>query len=385
MKRLLLIGGGHSHVEVLRRFGLEPENEVELLMVSPHALTGYSGMLPGLIAGHYRTQDAHIDLLRLTRDTGCRFQQAAVIGMHLDARLAFCDDGSTLEYDIAAIDTGSRPGTLDVPGAAVHALGVKPLDLFMQRWQSFIELASKHMLPNAPRIAVVGGGAAGVETLLSMQYRLSQVSGVDARFSLVGATPDILPTHRKQVRRIFARVLRERGVEVHAGHAVTEVTEHSVVTEGGAWIGTDFVVWATGASAPYWPRASGLAVDEAGFIRVDASLRSINCGQVFASGDIAAMEGAVRPKSGVFAVRQGPPLADNLRRALRGQDLQRFEPQSQALALISTGNRHAVASRNWLALEGAWVWRWKDWIDRRFMRRYVAVRRGSGNATRRIR
>lgn len=373
MKRLLLIGGGHSHVEVLRRFSLEPEKGIELLLVSPQALTGYSGMLPGLIAGHYRTDQAHIDLVRLARDTGCRFLQTAVIGMHLDSKLAFCDDGRTLEYDIAAIDIGSRPGTLEVPGAAEHALGVKPIDVFMQRWQSFLDLAGKGMLPNAPRVAVVGGGAAGVETLLSMQYCLSHTTGVDARFSLVSATPDILPTHRKRVRRIFARVLRERGVEVHAGRAVTEVTAHSVITEDGAWIGTDFVVWATGASAPYWPRASGLAVDEAGFIRVDASLRSINYGEVFASGDIAAMEGAARPKSGVFAVRQGPPLADNLRGALRGEALQRFEPQSQALALISTGNRHAVASRNWWALEGAWVWKWKDWIDRRFMRRYQSV------------
>lgn len=378
MKRLLLIGGGHSHVEVLRRFALKPEADTELVLVSPHARTAYSGMLPGLIAGHYRSDDAHIDLISLTSDARCRFLQAAVNGMHFDSRLAFCDDGRTLEYDVASIDIGSRPGTLEVPGAAAHAFGVKPIDRFMRHWQSFLEQAGNGLLPGIPRIAVVGGGAAGVETLLSMQYCLTNVVGANARFALVSATPEILPSHRKHVRRVFGRLLRERGVEVHAGRAVTEVTAHSVVTEGGAWIGTDLVVWATGASAPYWPRASGLAVDDSGFIRVDATLRSTNCRNVFASGDIAAMEGLPRPKSGVFAVRQGPALADNLRRALRDEVLQRFDPQTQALALISTGDRNAVASRGWMALKGAWVWRWKDWIDRRFMQRYLTVRDKAG-------
>jgi selenide, water dikinase len=375
VKRLLLIGGGHSHVEVVRRFGLEPEPGTELVLVSPQPQTGYSGMLPGLIAGHYAAADAHIDLVRLARGAGCRFVQAAVNGMHLDARLAFCSDGRAIGYDLASIDIGSRPGTLDVPGAAAHALGVKPLERFMERWNLLLEQARAGTLPAGFRIAVVGGGAAGVETLLSMQHCLA-ATRTDAAFSLFSATADILPTHPQAVRRIFRRVLRERGVELHAGSAVAEVDPHSLVTEGGERTAVDLVVWATGASAPLWPRACGLAVDDGGFIRVDPALQSVNRPGLFASGDVASLDGHARPKSGVFAVRQGPLLADNLRRALRGQSPRARVPRRQALALISTGDRHAVASRGWLTAEGGWVWQWKDWVDRRFMRRY----RGPDNA-----
>jgi selenide, water dikinase len=379
MRRLLLIGGGHSHVEVLRRFGLAPEPGTELVLVSPQPLTGYSGMLPGLIAGHYTTADAHIDLVGLARDARCRIMQTAVNGMHFDARLAFCDDGSTLEYDIASIDIGSRPGTLDVPGAAAHSLGVKPIERFMRRWTAVLERARAGKLPDGFRIAVVGGGAAGVETLLAMQHRMN-ATGSRATFALLSATEEILPAHPPSVQRIFRRVLNDRGIALHAGHAVNEVDAHSVCTDGGGRIGADLVVWATGASAPFWPRACGLAVDDQGFIRVEPTLQSVNRTGVFASGDIATIDDHARPKSGVFAVRQGPLLAGNLRRALRGAPLHGRVPQRQALALISTGDRHAVASRGWLTLEGDWVWRWKDWIDRRFMRRYRAPDAASGEA-----
>ena len=166
------------------------------------------------------------------------------------------------------------------------------------------------------------------------------------------------------------RVLQSRGVTLRLGRAVERVDSGRLRLRSGGGVEADVIVWATGASAPLWPRSVGLATDKRGFMLVNERLQSVSHPQVFAAGDIAGVKGHPRPKSGVYAVRAGPPLAENLRRTLRGEQLLEWKPQKEALALISTGDRYAVASRGTLALEGKWVWRWKDWIDRRFMKRY---------------
>ena len=169
-KRLVLLGGGHSHVEVLRRFGADPLPETELVLVSPYPDSPYSGMLPGWIAGHYTRDECHIDLIALTRFANCRFVQSACTGIDPDARVVFCEDGTTLPYDVLSVDTGGRSPASDTPGAAEHALPVKPVEHFVPRLGRNPRPDGRGQAPR--RIAVVGGGAAGVEMLLAMQYRL---------------------------------------------------------------------------------------------------------------------------------------------------------------------------------------------------------------------
>ncbi len=369
MKRLVLLGGGHSHVEVLRRFGTDPLTGTELVLVSPYPDSPYSGMLPGWIAGHYTRDECHIDLMRLTRFANCRFARSTCNGINPEARLLFCEDGTMLPYDVISVDTGTRSPAFDTPGAPEHALPVKPVEHFASVWD---EICKRAVLGQAPRrIAVVGGGAAGVEVLLAMQYRLRRLAPLaEFSFDLVSDTGSILATHNIKVRTIFTRVLEQRGVTLHLGRAVERVDRCRLRLRGGGSIEADAIVWATGASALLWPRSVGLATDERGFILVNERLQSVSHPQVFASGDIASVKNHPRPKSGVYAVRAGPRLAENLRRALRGDRLIEWKPQKEALALISTGDRYAVASRGNLALKGKWVWQWKNWIDRRFMKRY---------------
>src|SRR6185436_2844699 len=218
---------------------------------------------------------------------------------------------------------------------------------------------------------VAGGGAAGVEVLLAMQYHLRSLApSAEIGYELVSDTAGILVAHTRKVRNIFMRVLEHRGVALRLGRAVERVDRGSLRLHDGGSVQADTIVWATGASAPLWPRSVGLATDERGFILVNQRLQSVSHPQVFASGDMASVRHHPRPKSGVYAVRAGPPLAENLRRSLKGEELVDWRPQREALALISTGDRYAVASRGDLALEGQWVWRWKNWIDRRFVGRY---------------
>jgi selenide,water dikinase len=217
---------------------------------------------------------------------------------------------------------------------------------------------------------MAGGGAAGVEVLLSIQHRLQCVGFSGARYAVVTDGDDILAGHSASTRALFRRVLRQRGVGLHLGKRIAEATRNGLVTSAGEQIPADLIIWATGAAPAGWPGACGLAVNERGFIRVTDTLQVVGQANVFATGDIASMDAFPRPKSGVYAVRQGPPLAENLHRALNGKSLLTYHPQSRALALISTGDRYAVASRGWLFASGAWVWRWKDRIDRGFMKRY---------------
>jgi selenide,water dikinase len=369
LKQLVLLGGGHSHVEVLRRFGADRLPDTELALVSPHPRLIYSGMLPGLIAGHYTRDECGIDLAALAQSASCRFVQAECAGIAADARSVFCTDGTTLPCDVLSVDTGGRAPAAETPGAERFALPARPIEGFLERWELLCERARGAM--PVRRIAVVGAGAGGIELLLAMQHRLraaAAASGV--RFALVDAAGSILPTHHARVRAIFMRILEARGVTCHLGCAVLRVEQGVVRRQGGGDVEADAIVWATGASAPSWPKAAGLAVDDRGFIVVNERLQSISHAQVFAAGDIASVAGAPRPKSGVYAVRAGPPLAKNLRRMLRGDDLVEWIPQKEALALIGTGERCAVASRGAFALEGKWVWCWKDRIDRRFIRRY---------------
>lgn len=374
VKDLVLVGGGHSHVAVLKRFGMKPVPGVRLTLVCRDAHTPYSGMLPGYVAGHYGFDDTHIDLGALARFAGARFFHSAATGLDLRGKRVLCDNRPPVPYDLLSINTGSSPNTGSVTGATGVVVPVKPINSFLARWEALRERALKQDHPM--RIAVVGAGAGGVEILLAIQYRLRRLRAAAGRgdgdidYHLLSEPPEILPTHNARARRAFMRVLADRGVVLHLGEPVVEVMPGRLRTASGKMIEADEILWVTAAGAPDWPGEAGLAVDEKGFIEVGDSLQSVSHPDVFAAGDVAAMVNHPRPKSGVFAVRQGPPLERNLRRLLLGKAPLPFRPQSRFLSLISTGDKYAVASRGFWSIRGRGVWLWKDWIDRRFMRKF---------------
>lgn len=373
-KDLVLLGGGHSHVAVLKTFGMNSLAGLRVTLISKGNVAPYSGMLPGLIAGHYSHDEAHIDLRKLCRFANAQFYRGEVSGLDLENKRVLCKDRPPVAFDLLSINTGSTPRSHDIPGAAKYTLPVKPVERFLLRWPEVIEQIRSSRAQSV-RIAVVGGGAGGVELTLSAQFRLTTAlqnhrNVPRIEFHLVTDTETILPTHNRRVQAKFTRILHERGVHVHLSHRVTKVESNLLFCEPGQPIPFDIALWVTSAAAPVWIVQSGLETDAQGFLAVNDCLQSKSHPFVFAAGDVAAVMKHPRPKSGVFAVRQGNPLAQNLRRALAGEPLQNFVPQRQFLSLISTGDKYAVASRGRFAFEGEWVWRWKDWIDRRWMRKY---------------
>jgi selenide,water dikinase len=370
---IVLVGGGHSHVDVLKRFGMEPEPGVRLTLITRDLLTPYSGMIPGYIAGHYSQAEAHIDLRPLAGFASARLIHAPAIGLDLVENHIAVAGRPPVAFDLLSIDTGSTPKTNGISGAE-HALPVKPIDSFLEAYESLTDRIRAHF--GGFRLAVIGGGAGGIELVLALSHRLRNTAKdlrkqpEDFSFTLIEADDVLLPSYNAAARRKMTRALRERGIDVRTGAMATQIEETFVTLADGTRIASDQTILVTSASAPKWMGNTDLARNSDGFIRVDNKLRSVSHPSIFASGDAAAIENHNLPKAGVYAVRQGHYLAENLRRTATDKPLETYKPQGQNLALITTGERYAIAARGPFSLEGAWVWRWKDWIDRRWMEKY---------------
>ena len=287
---------------------------IELVLVSPGRFTAYSGMLPGLVAGHYSFAQSHIDLESLAAWAKARFLDRPRNGSR-PAGEAGSMRGRTGRWTTICIslDIGSTPPVADIRGAHRFGIPVKPVERLLAAWRDILADAGRRVL----NLVTVGGGAGGVELTLAMQHHARQ-AGARAAFCVVTDSDTILPGHAAGVRRRMERVMRARDVACHVRSRVTEIDAGLARLAGGRSIPADHVVWATGASAPAWLREAGLATDRHGFVLVGETLQSRSHPEVFAAGDVATMERHPRPKSGVYAVRQGPPLAENLRRALTG-------------------------------------------------------------------
>lgn len=378
---IVLVGGGHTHALALRKLGMVSLPGVRLTLITNLVDTPYSGMLPYHIAGGYSFDESHIDLRPLTRFARCQLLMDQAVGLDLENQRVICAHHPPVQYDVLSIDTGITPATAMVPGAAEYAIAAKPVPELLRHWEQF--LASLHHTDRPITIGVVGAGVGGVELTLNMQQRLHGVLGKVGR-SLEQATihvfhrdGSIATGRNRSTRRRLEQICRERGIQLHLQEAVTaiDLAEDGVTRlvhcESGLVVGCDRIFWVTHAAAPPWLQGSGLSLNREGFIQVRDTLQTCSHDNVFAAGDVATMVNHPRPKAGVFAVRQGPPLFKNLVRYLQGQPLKPFYPQKQFLNLIELGNGSAIASRGPFTFESPLAHWWKDRIDRKFMRLFT--------------
>lgn len=349
---LLLIGGGHAHVEVVRRLG--GRDDVTATLVSPAGRTAYSGMLPGHIAGHHTRDEMMIDLARLTAAAGVGFVEAEAVAVDRAARAVRLADGRQERYDLLSLDVGSTPDLAAIAGAADSAIAVKPIDGFLDRLD---DLARRAGAAERLRVAVIGGGVAATEIAMAVKARLGHAAAAGGspppEVSVI-ASKGLVPDVGARARRLLAAALARQSVAVETGSAVTEVDASGFTTADGRRRLADAVILATGAHAPALLATLGLPLAAGGFLPVGPTLQAIGDDAVFAAGDCAHLQASPRPKAGVFAVRQGPVLAENLLARATGRPLRAYRPQSAFLVLIATGDGRAIAARGrYLAAEGS--------------------------------
>ncbi|WP_341528768.1 selenide, water dikinase SelD [Nostoc sp. UHCC 0302] len=385
IKDLVLIGGGHSHAIVLRMFGMKPLPGVRLTLITAASDTAYSGMLPGHIAGFYSHDECHIDLRPLANFAQAQLYIDKVVALDLENNKVVCANRPAVDFDVLSIDIGSTPSAISVLGAAEYAIAAKPVTHLLKHWHQLIETVAKN--PQEPiSIGIVGGGAGGVELALSMRSNLLQILHRNQQpiqnlaIHLFQRDTELMPNYHQSARHQIQQILIEQGIKLHLGESVCNVEpmtheeareRFKIKCESGLAVECNKIFWVTQASAPDWLKASGLKIDQQGFILVEDTLQSSTHPHIFAAGDVATMINYPRPKAGVFAVRQGKPLFENLQRVLLGKSLKPYKPQQQYLSLIGTGDGRAIATKGAFTLPPhKLLWRWKDWIDRRFMERF---------------
>ncbi|MCZ6828454.1 MAG: selenide, water dikinase SelD [Gammaproteobacteria bacterium] len=360
---LVLLGGGHSHALVLRMLAMQADPATRITLLSLDSHTPYSGMLPGLLAGHYSWSDAHIDLRKFCSRTGVRFIVARAIGIDIEKGEVNLEGRPALPFDVLSIDIGSQPGLEDVPGARDFATLVKPIHSFYQRWQMVEKRLATANDDGKLKILLVGGGAGSVELALAMRHR----SGAQRLAIKLVCGAGLLESYNSRARKTVRQHCREQGIELLENARVVQVGEQVLSTADGSKHRFDELFWCTAAVAEGWLRDTGLPCDSAGFLRVTDTLQVQGYAHIFAAGDVATQLDHPRPKAGVYAVRQAPVLAHNLLACLRGDKLREHRPQRRFLSLLSLGDKLAVADRGVFSASGSWVWRWKDRIDRKFM------------------
>jgi pyridine nucleotide-disulfide oxidoreductase family protein len=361
MKRLLLVGAGHAHLEILRRLILEPTG-VELTVVSLGPLHHYSGMVPGYLQGIYREAEIAVRVPDLVARAGGRIVEGRAVAVDPRAKRVKLEDGREVPYDLVSFAVGSNTAGIDDPRVAGEAQRIKPLE-------RVVALREQLAREDGP-VAVVGGGAAGVEIALAMAAVFEKARRPH-QIAVLESGEEILSGYGGRFRRRARAVLEKRGIEIRVGSRVLAVHPEEVEMEGGLRIPSRLTVWLTGAVA--WPlfQSSGLPLDERGFLWIDDALRSVADPDVFAVGDCGTLASHPEtPKAGVYAVREAPVLWESLKAAIQGGAPPRYEPQKKFLSILNTGDGRALLDYKGIVSHSRWAWRLKDWIDRRFMARY---------------
>lgn len=363
MKRIVLVGGGHAHMTVLARCEEFIKRGHSVLLVSPYPYHYYSGMGPGMLAGYYQPHEARFDIRRMVETGGGRFLQGSVVGIEPEKRTLHLDSGETISYDIVSFNIGSL-----VPSDMVEGNGlcftVKPVvNLSVARRHILQWPQDRHL-----RIVVVGGGPAGVE-VAGCSWSLTDSLGLNASVTLV-AGGGLMKRFPEKVRRIIRRTFDERGIEILEGTHVLKIRERMIHLSKGTSIEADMVFIATGVRPPEVFRKSGLRTGPDNGLLVNQYLQHVDYPEIFGGGDCIYFGPSPLEKVGVYAVRQNPVLFHNLLAYADGAPLREFKPGGRYLLIFNLGGKKGLYYRGRLVFNGKVAFWIKDYIDRRFIKRF---------------
>ena len=373
---IVLVGGGHAQVAALKQFAMRPLAGARLTLITRDLRTPYSGMLPGYVEGKWSDDDLHIDLAKLAQMANARLICSPVTGIDPTEKKISFADRPPLTFDILSLNIGGEPDLSTIPGAATHAIPVKPIGGFQRRLN---ELMRDKRPEN---LVVIGGGAAGCELALALSKRWLTETGKRPQMTLVSRSNELMPHMAKKAGQLIRKALEAAEIRTISGQAVTAVSASNVTLDDGNVILCDACFLVSAVRPVNWIAKSGLTLDPDGFVAVSPTLQTLDHPHIFAAGDIATIVDAPRPKAGVFAVRAGPILATNLRRYAENKRLKIWKPQNQYLAIIGAADGSAIATRGDRASQSSIWWRLKCWIDERWMAKYTDLAMATPDAPR---
>jgi selenide,water dikinase len=375
-RRVVLIGAGHTHLLLVHWWGRRPIPGVDLILINAFDRFAYSGMVPGAIAGLYPFADVLVDLPALCERCRVTLVVDRVVRLNSACQTIDLAHQPPLSFDVASVNIGSVPSAEFLCQTHRMLVGLKPLATLGPRLEGRLrELLTQHreagrtdLMP----VAIVGGGAAGVELALCLDERAYRAQW-PLELMIVEGGGDVLPGHSRSARRRVRRLLKQRGIEVYFGRRVVGCHEEgpsALVLDDGSPLLCELALWATGTAPPRVLEQYDLPKTPRGFLAVNPTLQSTAEVPVFAAGDVADVFGRPVPKAGVYAVREAKILWNNLHRLLAGQPLLEYHPQRSFLSLMTCGDGTALLDYHGFACRSRWAWWLKCWIDRRFVRQF---------------
>ena len=400
-KNIVLIGGGHAHVQVIKALNVNtrPSN-VKVTLIDIQSAASYSGMVPACLSKLYTLPQVQIQIEPLAEWAGIDFVQGKVVGMSLEdeekktvqVEVNNSENGEVVTkevpFDAISVDIGSTTRDFNrIPGARQYCISTRPISDLVVKIQKEEELLKERLQSGtfkAAHFVVVGGGPAGIELSLAIRARFNDMLDSNLSITLIDSSDGLLLRETPACRKALENVMSKYKIDVRFSFLVDEVTSSHVNVHSSKdqssreKIPYTHIIWATGAEAHdlSWSlnKQCGLAVSETrGWIQVNSYLQSLSHPYIFAAGDCCEIVSDKKspPKAGVYAVRSGPILIENLSRFVGAsecaQQLAPYHPQDDFLKLLMCGDGTALGFRFGIPLYGKWVWKLKDFIDVMFM------------------
>ncbi|MBE0604084.1 MAG: FAD-dependent oxidoreductase [Deltaproteobacteria bacterium] len=363
-KRLVFAGAGHAHLYSLARLDRFARRGIPVTVISPAAFW-YSGMGPGLLSREYESGDASVDVRAMVEKGGGRFMEDRVASIHADRRYVVTTGGERVPYEALSLNVGSEVTALPVGAGNDRLYTVKPVSRLLELRQEILRFE----LGRVVRIMIAGGGPAGCEAAANA-LALCLRHGREASIRLVAGGNRLLPDLPEAAGERMADWCRRNGIIFDTGRRVSGFDGDAVLFEGGLREAADFLLLATGVHPPDLLKRSDLATDGEGALVVDGHLQAVSHPGVFGAGDCIRFEPMPLARVGVYAVRQAPVLFANLLASLLGGPMRVFRPQRRFLLILNLGDGTGLLSRGGFVTSGRMAFRIKDWLDRRFMRRF---------------
>ena len=363
--RLLLVGGGHAHVFLIKQFCLKSIPELEVILVTACQYQYYSGMAAGYVEGIYKEEDMSFDLKKMCQKSSVKYIESRIIGIDAVNKCVKLENNETVYFDVISMDTGSEMAGKNVEGVVEYAYCVKPLENLFKLRANFIE-----QIFEGSQVLISGAGAAGIEIAFALRA-LADKMEKNVKITLLHRGNLILKGYNENVREKTIRKLKKDKIEVLSQHKILKVLENNLSLESGRQINYDFLVWAAGPMSNPMYKASVITVDEAGYMLVNRYLQSVDYPFIFGAGDcISFSDFQYVKKVGVYAMKEAPYLFNNILKFINNEALHEYIPQTDYLAIISAGNKKGIMQYKRMAIIGSISWEIKNFIDRGFIKKF---------------